>query len=153
MDEGLDPARWRRLSTILDGALDLPLHARERYVQEACGSDAELRRQVEELLAAEARAGGFLETPAGERAAPLFAEMSEGRFDAEAPPTGRMVGTYRLLAELGEGGMGTVHLADAPTGSSSSRSRSSSCGMGWRAARRGAASPERRDPGPPSTRR
>ena len=116
MDEALDPARWRRLSTILDGALDLPLHARERYLQETCGSDADLRRQVEELLAAEAGAGGFLETPAGERAAPLVAEMSEGLYDAEAPPTGRMVGTYRLLAELGEGGMGTVHLAERADG-------------------------------------
>jgi serine/threonine-protein kinase len=116
MDQALDPARWRRLSAILDGALDLPLDAREPYLQEVCGNDADLRRQVEELLAADASAGRFLETPAGERVAPLVAEMSQGLYNTEGFPKGRIVGTYRLLDELGEGGMGTVHLAERADG-------------------------------------
>ena len=116
MDRALDPERWRRLSTILDGALDLPSEARARYLDLACGGDAELRREVEDLLAAEASAGPFLETPAGERSAPLVAEMVQHLGEAEAPPAGRLVGAYRLLAELGEGGMGTVHLAERADG-------------------------------------
>src|SRR5262249_21618475 len=116
MSQALDPERWRRVSSVLDAALDLPPEARSGYLDDACAGDAALRRQVEELLAAEAAAGGFLAAPAAERAAPLVAAMLEPLAEPEAPPAGRRVGPYRLLGALGEGGMGTVHLAERADG-------------------------------------
>src|SRR5262245_20154885 len=76
---------------------------RADYVDAACANDPELRRRVEKMLAAQARAGTFLETPA-HRPAPT----------AEEPPgetAGAVIGPYKLLEQIGEGGMGTVWMA------------------------------------------
>jgi hypothetical protein len=79
---------------------------RQQYLDDACASDPALRAEVEALLQASARAGSFLESPA--TAPPLGATV-----DApirEAP--GTVIGAYKLLQEIGEGGMGTVFMAE-----------------------------------------
>jgi serine/threonine protein kinase/TolB-like protein/thioredoxin-like negative regulator of GroEL len=117
MSADLDRERWQRLSPILEAALDLPPTARAAYLDETCAGDSDLRRQVEELLEAEAAAGSFLAAGALERGAPLVAELADGpRASPAAAAGGRLVGVYRLVAELGEGGMGTVHLAERVDG-------------------------------------
>ena len=66
-----------------------------------------LRREVETLLAAHDRAGGFLDTamrPGDGRSAP-------GRL--EGP--GTVIGPYKLLEQIGEGGMGVVYMAEQTT--------------------------------------
>src|SRR5438552_16523247 len=75
---------------------------RAAYLDQVCGGDAALRAEVEGLLGALDRAGGFLRQPA---AAP------EG-MAAYTPPeaTGTRIGPYKLLQLLGEGGMGAVYL-------------------------------------------
>jgi len=112
----LDRERWQRVSAILDAALERPAEARALYLDAACGGDPGLRKQVEELLAAEGSAGSFLAEPAVERGAALVAEMAETLGEPEGSARGRHVGAYRLRDELGEGGMGVVYLAERADG-------------------------------------
>jgi serine/threonine protein kinase len=94
---------------------------RAAYLDEACAGDPELRRRVERLLHAHPRAGEFLEKPAVELAGTGSAQGEPGRVGAggssgagAAPPAeiGTCIGPYKLLQQLGEGGMGTVYVAE-----------------------------------------
>jgi serine/threonine protein kinase/tetratricopeptide (TPR) repeat protein len=85
---------------------------RAAYLDQACGGDVEVRRQVEQLLAAHPKVGHFLEQPAAPPAGNTgpFAPSA-----APAPPlaVGSVVaGKYKLRERLGEGGMGVVYVAD-----------------------------------------
>jgi serine/threonine protein kinase len=78
---------------------------RAAYLDQACAGNDELRRNVEMLLRANARAGGFLNDPAVDRMETV-----------NQPPMIELVGTsigpYKLLQQIGEGGMGTVFMAE-----------------------------------------
>jgi serine/threonine-protein kinase len=88
-------------------ALELP-SARERreYMDGACAGDPELRAEVEAMLEANTRAGNFLESPAP--APHLVATMDEPI--RERP--GTVIGPYKLMELIGEGGMGLVFVAE-----------------------------------------
>src|SRR5437868_14315627 len=74
---------------------------RQEYLDGACAGDAALRAEVEALLEASARAGSFLTSPAPNPVATVDEPAV-----AERP--GTVIGPYKLRAQIGEGGMGTV---------------------------------------------
>jgi serine/threonine protein kinase/tetratricopeptide (TPR) repeat protein len=81
-----------------------PGQDRVAYLDAACNGDADLRERVERLLQAFAEAGSFLESPAADLTPTAPANI------AERP--GMVIGPYKLLQQLGEGGFGVVFLAE-----------------------------------------
>ncbi|HEY4591630.1 MAG TPA: protein kinase, partial [Thermoanaerobaculia bacterium] len=103
-----DPERWRRIEALLDEMFERPSGERRAFLDEACAGNPELRAQMEALLTADEEAGGFLATPAHQAAVELLAETS----GEAAPLADRELGPYRLVREIGSGGMGVVYEAE-----------------------------------------
>jgi non-specific serine/threonine protein kinase/serine/threonine-protein kinase len=102
---------WRKVEELLDAALELEPAERQRLLDEACAGAPDLRQEVESLLACEGRADGFLDAPALALSADFFDgdELADGR-------AGQTVGHYRVIREIGRGGMGAVFLAERADG-------------------------------------
>ncbi len=111
MSEAADAERWRRLTELFDGLVGMPAEARRARLQEL-GVDAGLRSEIEELLS-EAERDGVLDAPAAEALATLLEEIEEPVHELLV---GTRVGAYRLVVELGRGGMGVVYLAERVDG-------------------------------------
>ena len=100
----VNPERWQRLKEIFDAALDKTDSERTAFLDEACQSDPELRREVESLLKSQG-SDSFLEKPAYEAVPELFENETEGI------SIGRQLGAYIITGKIGQGGMGIVYLA------------------------------------------
>src|SRR5207249_4154546 len=90
--------------TIFNAALDKQdRHERSAFLERACGGDAALRNRIEQLVSAYDE-GAFLEAPAAGFAATVH------QVPVENP--GTLIGPYKLLQQIGEGGMGLVYMAE-----------------------------------------
>lgn len=106
------PIDWfRRVDAIFDAVLDLPAGERLAFIDRACGDDAALRADVIELLRAYDATGGFLESSAASIAAPILEASAR-----LAGPVPARIGSFRVVREIGRGGMGTVFLAERDDG-------------------------------------
>ena len=101
----LDPELWRRVSPHLERILEMPLAARTAYLEALRPDDASIASELAALIAAHeaASAEGFLERPPGR---PIIDSLRRGQ----------ALGAYSLVSEIGQGGMGTVWLAERVDG-------------------------------------
>ena len=99
--------RWRQIEQLYHSTLEKDIKDRKEFLDNASGSDEELRREVESLLAYEDRAEQFIESPALEVAARIMADNAGAKVKA-----GQIINQYRIIEPLGAGGMGEVYLAE-----------------------------------------
>ncbi len=99
----LSTRRWRRIEGLFERACELTGDERQAFLDESCADDPELRSQLEGMLAAdegaEARLDHLIQDAARQATGPAGSE----------PPR---IGPYRVLREIGRGGMSTVYLAE-----------------------------------------
>src|SRR4051794_13693220 len=95
---------FQRVRSIFLSVLDKPADAWDAALADACGADAGLREQVDLLLHAHRAGGGILDD------ATVGVPRAAGPTDPEQP--GAVIGHYKLLQRIGEGGFGVVWMAD-----------------------------------------
>src|SRR5438132_1185921 len=97
--------RWRQIETLFHAARELKPGERPEFLAKACAGDEELRREVGSLLIEHDGGGSVL----GDVVTDLAAEWSQ---EQEPPRIGQTLGHFRILSQLGKGGMGEVYLAE-----------------------------------------
>lgn len=117
------PDGWRRVRDAFDAAADRPPADREAALDAACRTptgqpDPALRAEVEALLAADTHLS-FLDVPAAEGAAELV--EAAGGDGTGATAEGTRFGAWRVLEEIGRGGMGAVYLVERADGAYAQR--------------------------------
>jgi len=99
----MTPERWRVIKALFDEALDQPSEARDQWISGATVGDPALRREVESLLGALHE-----ERDRFERSPMIALEALAGPPHPPLPELGDRVGPYRLVRQVGQGGMGVV---------------------------------------------
>jgi eukaryotic-like serine/threonine-protein kinase len=101
----MTPERWQQIKVVLATAFDMPTAERSDYLDNSCAGDESLRENVEKLLANDKPTRDFL-NPGSLAATAAMILPDEGNFWL-----GRRVGPYKIIQQIGAGGMGEVYRA------------------------------------------
>ncbi len=110
----MTPERWRQVEEIFQAAVERDGEERDDFLTEACGGDAELRREIVSLLAYET-ARTLTGQPFQQAIKGAARSLPIEQIEPEAPGDnliGRRLGAYRVANLIGHGGMGAVYLAE-----------------------------------------
>lgn len=104
----MNPVDWQRIKDLFAESLDQPAETRERFLKDACGGQRELFDDVVSLLAASTEPENLLEINSIDLAGKI------GAHENKVPE--QHFGNFRIVREIGSGGMGTVFLAERNDG-------------------------------------
>src|ERR1700741_1046739 len=118
----MKPDRWRKVDELFEAALEHEPGRRAAFLDQACGSDKDLRLEVEKMLDFEKQSEDFIKTDVFDAAARLITQSpvktptssftSDSIDDARFVPGDVLLERYRIAGLLGRGGMGEVYRAD-----------------------------------------
>ena len=101
----ITPERWQQVKHLLAEAMELDTARQRQFLDSACADDGDLRAEIDLLLAHRVDTSSDLMEQCA-------ADASLLRIDSDASRTGNRIGPYRILREIGRGGMGAVYLAE-----------------------------------------
>ena len=121
----MTPERWKQIDDIFQQAADMPPSDRDAFLDTVCGNDADLLNEVKKLLLASDSADDFIEASVWTDDRFLNTSSKKDISDSlggsdddqlSEPRFPETVGAFRLVKELGRGGMGAVYLAERNDG-------------------------------------
>lgn len=109
----MDPERWGKVEGIFHAVLEAEESRRAAILEDLCAADESLRQEVESLLEHHKKAESFIESPAFETSTAEVSGKGSSPRPGEARPglAGTVIAQFRLLEEIGGGGMGVVYKA------------------------------------------